>query len=276
MRNAAMFPDVNTGAGTIDFSIEGAVANIRLNWPAKRNAMRFAMWSEFPGVLDAIQGDPSVAVVVVSGAGDQAFASGADINELKSCLESPEKAAAYMAAAEAATEAIASCRLPMIAAIRGFCIGAGLEIAMACDFRLATSASSFGAPPAKLGANYSFASTKRLVDLVGTSTARKLLYTGLRMSAPQAASAGLVDYCGDEMERELKWFVDTLASNSPYSIRVAKQTLNEIQRGAFVESDSVKELRLNGFMHQDFREGIASFFEKRPPQFRRDAPHKRK
>lgn len=271
MTQDPIFRNANAGAGSIDVSIEGRWARVRINWPEKRNAMRFAMWSAFPQVLADIQDDPSIAVVVISGAGDQAFASGADINELKECLESPTKAAAYMSAAEAATDAISNCRLPVIAEIRGFCIGAGLEIAMACDFRLATSSSVFGAPPARLGANYSFASTRRLTALVGPGMARKMLFTALRIPADEALAVGLIDYCGEETERERERLVDILAANSPYSIDVAKRTMNEIERGAFEESGVIRALRLAGFAHEDFREGIEAFFEKRTPRFRRNA-----
>jgi enoyl-CoA hydratase/carnithine racemase len=264
-----MFPALDAGPGSIDLAIEEHLARIRINWPNKRNALRFAMLSEIPRVMEVVQHDPSVSVVVITGTGERAFAAGADIRELEACLGSPEKASAYLAAGEAAMEAIVSCPLPVIAAIRGYCIGAGLEIAMACDFRLATSLSVFGAPPAKLGANYSFGSTKRLVDLVGPGVARKILFTGAQLSADEALSTGLIDYRGIDIDSELNRIVDVIHANSPYSISVAKRTLNEIANGAVTESDAIKTLRLRGFANSDLREGIAAFLEKRPPRFRR-------
>jgi enoyl-CoA hydratase/carnithine racemase len=231
------------------------------------------MWASLANVFDDIRSDKSLSVVIVSGAGNRSFAAGADIGELAACLSHREKASAYIAIAERALSAISACPIPVVAAIRGYCIGAGLEIALACDFRLATSASEFGAPPAKIGANYAFESTKRLVNLVGPSWARRLLLTGRRLSAVEAHGIGLVDHCGQDIDTELSDLVGTLTTNSSYSIAVTKQTILELEYGATGESDAVRTLRLEGFSHPDLHEGVNAFLEKRTPRFRRgDCP----
>jgi enoyl-CoA hydratase len=255
-------------AGTVDFRIDGKIAYVTLNRPAKRNALRYSMWASLADHFRRIAREDGLVAAVIAGAGSTAFAAGADIKELATCLGDRTRTVAYMAMAEEALSALADCPLPVIAAIKGFCIGAGLEIAMACDLRLATIASRFGAPPAKLGANYSFDSTKRLLELVGPGLSRMMLYTGGQWSGPEAFSSGLIDLCSDDIDTALEQLIQTLSSNSPFSIKVAKQTIRDIERGLLVESRELRELRISGFAHGDLREGIASFLQKRTPNFR--------
>lgn len=164
--------------GSVDLVWSEPVAHIVINRPEKRNAVSLAMWKAIPYLISEISTNPRASVVIVKGAGTEAFAAGADITELEACMGSDERGAAYMDAVENAESALASCGLPVIAAIKGFCIGAGLEIAMACDLRMATDDSTFAAPPAKLGANYSHSSTRRLTELVGVAIRASMRCTG--------------------------------------------------------------------------------------------------
>jgi enoyl-CoA hydratase len=258
-----------TGKGTITLRREGRVARLGISSPAKRNAISLSMWEAFRGHLRDIAGDPGLAVVLVEGAGTESFASGADISELEACLGSEPKGRVYMEAVEAASEAISSCELPVVAAIRGYCIGAGLEVAMACDIRFATRDSLFSAAPAKMGANYSYSSTLRLVRLVGPARAKDILYSGRRLAATEAAEIGLVNVVAgrDRFDTELHEYIETLLANSQYSIRVAKRTLDEVARGVVLESETVRSLRARGFSHPDLREGVSAFRERRRPIF---------
>jgi enoyl-CoA hydratase len=260
---------VSQSVGSIDLNWSQSVARIVINWPEKRNAISFAMWQSIPKLVSEINSNPQASVVVIQGAGNEAFAAGADITELESCLGSLKKGQAYMDAVETAERALASCCIPVIALIKGYCIGAGLEIAMACDLRMATDDSVFAAPPAKLGANYSFESTRRLVELIGLAKAKDLLFTGRRLDAGEAWRIGLADYVASRemIDTEVDGYVQTLISNSQYSIRVAKVIIEEIRKGAIVESERIRSYRSAGFLHADIREGVAAFRQRRKPAF---------
>jgi enoyl-CoA hydratase len=257
--------------GSIDLIWSEPVARIVLNCPQKRNALSRSMWKAIPHLIAEISANQRASVVVVQGAGTEAFAAGANLVELEECLGSAEKGAAYMDAVENAENALISCGLPVIAAIAGFCIGAGLEIAMACDLRIATEDSTFAAPPAKLGANYGHGSTRRLVELVGVAKAKDMLFTGRQVSAEEAYRNGLVDYVvrREMFHNEVDRYIQTLLSNSLYSIQVAKLTIEDVRNGDASESLRVRSLRRGGFLHDDLREGISAFRERRKPSFQR-------
>ncbi|GGC77770.1 enoyl-CoA hydratase-related protein [Chelatococcus reniformis] len=262
-------PSSAANKGVVDATLSGRVYTVVLNWPEKRNAMCLDMWLSLPAIMERARADRRIAAIVIRGAGEQAFAAGADLDELRDCLGVHERAEAFMAAVEAATESIASCAVPTISRIRGFCIGAGVEIALACDIRIASNDSVFAAPPAKLGANYSYSSTRRLVQLVGPGQARDMLFTGRRLIAEDALRIGLLDrlVSPDDLDREVELYLETLLTNSAYSIWLAKQSLRAVADGEMRESEVIRALRVDGFMHPDLREGVTSFFQRRPPNF---------
>jgi enoyl-CoA hydratase/carnithine racemase len=262
--------ELGDSQGSIDLAWSDSVARIVINRPAKRNALSLAMWRTIPHVVTEINACPRASVVVVEGAGAEAFAAGADIGELEACMGSEERGAAYIEAVEQAEHAIASLGIPVVAVIRGFCIGAGLEIAMACDVRIATYDSIFAAPPAKLGANYSYASTRKLVELVGVAKAKDMLFTGRSLEATEAVRDGLVNDIAsrNSIDEKVAQYVKCLLMNSPYSIKVAKMTVEEIRRGILTESARVRWFRVAGFLHDDFREGVTAFRERRKPSYR--------
>jgi enoyl-CoA hydratase len=255
--------------GSIDLSWRKSIAQIEINRPLKRNALSLVMWEALSRCFSEISRAEHVTAVILRGAGEEAFAAGADILELESCVGSSELGERYMDVVERAESAIAECAAPTIAMIKGYCIGAGLEIAMACDLRIATEDSKFAAPPAKLGANYSHSSTRRLVELVRPSGAKDLLFTGRRVGAPEALRLGLIDkmVSRETIAGFVEDYVRTLAANSRYSIGVAKRTVEEVRDGATTESDHVRRLRSAGFSHPDMREGLAAFREGRKPQY---------
>lgn len=257
--------------GTIDLVLSEPVARIVINWPERQNSISLAMWETIPYLFAEISCNPRVATVIMQGAGDETFGAGEDIADLESCSGSKEWAQRYMGAVESADKAIMSCGLPVIAVIKGHCTGAGLEIAMACDLRIATNDSVFAASPARFGTNYSHNSTRRLVELVGAAKAKDMLFTGRQLDASEALRIGLAEYVEsrDTIDDVVEKYVQKLVSNSQYSIQVAKLTIEEIRDGAKTESDRVRLFRSAGFLHSDFHEGITALREHREPNYKR-------
>ncbi len=163
------------------------------NNPARRNATSLEMWQAIAAILDDFAADPAVRVVVMRGAGDKAFVSGADISQFEDQRANAEAAARYNAVAEGARVAMAALEKPLIAMIQGYCLGGGVAIAMAADMRFASEDSSFGIPAARLGISYGFGYLKKLVDLVGPAYAKEILLTARRFSAEEALQKGLVN-----------------------------------------------------------------------------------
>ena len=156
----------------------GAVSTLVLNRPAKRNAITLEMWQAVPAVLGELASDPDLRVLVVRGAGGQAFASGADISEFERVRSDRATARHYSRVVEAADRALAAFPRPTIAMIHGFCVGGGLEVALACDLRFADRAATFGITASRLGIIYGLTSTRRLASIVGPSHARDILFSG--------------------------------------------------------------------------------------------------
>lgn len=248
---------------------DGAVATLVLNRPAKHNAITFRMWQALPEVLHDLECDAHVRVVVVRGAGDRAFASGADIAEFPDVRTGPEAARRYSAAVDAAERALANFPRPTIALIHGFCVGGGLELALACDLRWASRTARFGITAARLGIVYSFRATRRLASVVGPSRARDLLYSGRLVDAGEAAAMGLVDrVCEpDRVEEETYAYARTLAERAPLTQRAAKLMLQHlVGEGEMTESD-LAALQDQAYESRDYQEGVAAFLARRPPRF---------
>ena len=172
----------------LELSIDDHVATLRINRPEKRNAMSVAMWRALPGLLAPLGSDPGVRVLVLTGA-EGTFCSGADISEIAGLSEGGDDTGLIVTAERALT----AFPKPVIAMIEGFCVGGGCQLALACDLRFAAEDARFGITPAKLGVVYPLSSTRRLVDLVGPSTAKFLLFSAELVDAGRALRTGLVD-----------------------------------------------------------------------------------
>lgn len=248
---------------------DGALARIVLNRPEKRNALSLAMWEAIPGLVAEATADTGIKFLLVQGADGGAFAAGADISEFETIFATAEGRARYLDAVHAAAQSIGSCAKPVIAKIVGDCIGGGVELALACDLRFASTESRFGITPAKLGIVYSLTSSKRLAELVGLSKAKDLLITGRLFDAAEARDLGLVDrLCApDGLEDEVQAYVDRIGALSQYSVRAAKAILRMISDGATDETPESRALRVEGFAGEDAREGIRAYMEKRKAKF---------
>jgi enoyl-CoA hydratase len=199
---------------------DGAIGWMIFNNPERRNALSLDMWQAMPVILDEFERDPAIRVVVLKGAGDKAFVSGADISQFEKQRSSAESIAQYDKIAEAANAKLQECRKPVIAMIRGFCIGGGVGVALQCDLRIAADSSRFGVPAARLGLGYRWAGVKKLVDLVGPSFAKEIFFTARHFSAAEALTMGLINRAVPEAELEsyVRSYCAMIAENAPLTM----------------------------------------------------------
>lgn len=245
------------------------IATLVLNRPDSHNAVRLGMYEALPDLLSSVDADADVKVLVVRGAGQKAFASGADISEFREVRANAETARAYNERVAAAERALEGLSKPTIAMVHGYCIGGGCGLALACDLRFADERASFGITPAKLGLVYSLDSTKRLVDVVGPSRAKWILMSGQRVDAERAHQIGLADEVvpTEDLEKLTYEFAELLCSRAQFSIRATKQIVTRILSGQTEDDEATRDLRNSSFDTDDYAEGVRAFLEKRPPTF---------
>ena len=246
-----------------------AVATVILNRPESHNAINVAMYGDLPDVVRSLDADPTVKVIVMRGAGTRSFASGADISEFEAERSDAVKAKAYNEKVAAAEHAIEELTKPSIAMIHGYCIGGGAGLALACDIRFADRAAKFAITPAKLGLVYSLESSKRMVDLVGPSRTKWILYSGQQIPADRAYELGLFDEVvdADDLEELTYGFADTVCSRAQFSVRAGKVMVDKVVAGQVRDDEASIDLRNSSFDTEDFTEGVQAFMAKRSPNF---------
>lgn len=257
--------------GTIRTRIEGAIGWLLIDNARRHNAMGLDMWRALPGAVDTLEREDAVRVIIVSGAGEQAFVSGADISEFDTVRASADGNSVYEEIVGGALDRLRRSTLPTIAAIRGFCMGGGLGIALACDLRYARDDARFAIPAARLGVGYTFAMTCDLVRAVGPANAREILYTARHYTAGEAERMGLVNRVLEAPVFSLSVMqtARTMAANAPLSLRTAKQAVaaaSAIHGGA--QAGEIAALVARCFESEDYAEGRKAFRDKRPPVFR--------
>jgi enoyl-CoA hydratase len=253
----------------IIFNVENNIAIVILNRPKALNALNSSLLNEFSGVLKKIANDKSIRVLVLTGAGDKAFVAGADINELAEC-----DALSGKHFSEAGHETIGRLNalpIPVIAAVNGYALGGGSEIALACDFIYAAENAMFGLPEITLGLIPGFGGTQRLPRLIGSNRAKELIFTGRMISAAEAENIGMVNrVCPSEtlLEETLKT-ASNIAEKGRVSLREAKQAINA---GMDVDLATGCNIEINAFSlcmaSIDAKEGTSAFLEKRTPNFK--------
>ncbi|HLF23656.1 MAG TPA: enoyl-CoA hydratase-related protein, partial [Burkholderiales bacterium] len=206
---------------------EGNIATVVFNRPKLRNAISLAMWGEIAAIANRLGDDDGVRAILFRGAGQEAFASGADISEFKENRKDKESALAYNKTVEAAEVAIRNCGKPTVAMIFGYCIGGGMAIALACDLRFGAEGSRFGIPAAKLGIVYDFDAVRQLADLIGPAYAKDILFSGRALHAEEALRIGLIQGLLPvaELETYTIEYLKRVAANAPLSVRGAKAQL---------------------------------------------------
>jgi enoyl-CoA hydratase/carnithine racemase len=246
------------------------VGLITFNQPEKRNAMSLEMWTGLGEILDEFREDDSVRVVILSGAGNKAFVSGADISQFEKNRSDANAQQEYERLAGVGRAKYANFPKPIIARIRGFCLGGGLAIAMQADLRIAAVDSQFGIPAAKLSIAYAPGSVKRLIDLVGPAHARMILYSARRIDGREAERIGLINQCvpAEELDEAVMSLARTISENAPLSVRASKMTINEMLKDESQRNmAALKEIGEICFNSADYKEGRTAFMEKRAPRF---------
>ena len=249
---------------------KGAVGHLVFNNPARHNALSLEMSMAAAEVMDDFLADDTVRVIVLSGAGGKAFVSGADISKFEKSRATKEQIEAYAKKGARFRTLLKDSAKPTIAMIRGYCLGGGLAVALNCDLRICSENSSFGIPAAKLGIGYPSERLGQLVELVGPSVAKDMMFTARRVPAPEALRLGIVNYvlAPDELEAFVENYANTIAGNAPLSIFAAKRGIDEYVKDADKRDLALCEKVVADCMgSQDYVEGRRAFMEKRKPAF---------
>lgn len=257
-------------AGSVRLEKEGALAWIVFDQPARRNAISAGMWRQIPEVARAVDEDPALRVVVLRGAGDEAFVSGADISEFEESRQGVG-AADYDAANARAFGALARIRVPVLAMIHGFCVGGGAALSLTADLRYAADDAVFAVPAARLGLGYSSAGLDALARVVGTPAAKEIFFTARRLRADEALRIGLVNavVAKSDLEGFVRKTAERIAENAPLTLRAAKLAFGELARPeAERDEAAVAEAIRACYASEDYGEGVRAFLEKRAPRFR--------
>jgi enoyl-CoA hydratase/carnithine racemase len=244
------------------------VATVTLDRPHALNAISRALAADLLRVCEDLTGRHEVWATIVSGAGERAFCAGADLKERRSL--SAEQRREHTRAIEAAAEALAALPMPTIAAIRGYALAGGAELAVACDLRVAASDAILGFPEVKIGIFPGAGGVLRLPAIVGGGAARDLLYTGRQVAADEAYRLGLVDrlVAPGSVLAEAGALATSIGANAPLAVRAIKQGLRESPGASYGEARTiVNQLRATLDDTADYEEGLAAFAEKRPPRF---------
>jgi enoyl-CoA hydratase len=250
--------------------VESGVGWITFNQPSKHNAVSYDMWTAIPEICDAFSDDPSVRVVVMKGAGEKAFVSGADISEFEEKRGSAGDIAVYEQATGAANAALRSLEKPLIAMIRGYCIGGGLGLSLSADLRIASDDAQFAVPAAKLGLGYGYSGIKELMNIVGPSFAKEIFFTARRFDASEARTMGLVNRVvpSADLETATRSYAEMIAGNAPLTVKAAKAAVNEGSKDPEARDIPLVDAMVTAcFASEDYKEGRRAFMEKRKPQF---------
>lgn len=256
---------------TIILEKRDGVAKITLNRPQVLNAINGEMISELSTVLKDIREDETIKVVVITGAGEQAFSVGADISMLKEIRGPAEVRPLIRTAVDEVVQAVANLEKPVITSVNALALGGGCELAMACDIVIAAENARFGQPEINLGVLPGWGGMSRLAQIVGIHKAKELVFTGDMISARDAERLGLVNKAVplDKLEATVNEIVNKLLNKSPIALKLAKEAIN---RGINIDISTALSRDIETFClcfnTEDAKEGITAFLEKRKPVFK--------
>jgi enoyl-CoA hydratase/carnithine racemase len=249
----------------------GQVGWIVFDQPAKHNAISDAMWRGIAPAMARFDADPEVRCIVFRGAGSEAFAAGADISEFEQNRAERLSVTKYDDLLDQVLHSIQDSRKPSVAMIHGFCLGGGVEVALACDLRYCGQSAQFGIPAAKLGLAYNVEGHKRLIETVGHARAREIMFLGRRYSAAEAFDIDLVHriFPDGQLEAEVGRIVETLAENAPLAIANSKTLIEEyVKSSGAPDAELMRAAMERCAKSADYEEGRKAFMEKRKPQFK--------
>lgn len=264
-------PEYRSETDRVEAWLSGRALHIRFNNPAKHNALSVDMWEAVPPLLRLADADDRVRLVVFSGAGGKAFVSGADISQFEDMRAAREAVRHYEAMAETTLMSIHDFAKPTLACIRGWCIGGGVNVAISCDIRIATTDSVFAIPAARLGLGYRYSAMKNLVDLVGPGCAKDLFFTARRIDGVEAKAMGLVTRAcpPDGLDALLAEYSESIGDNAPLTIMAGKAITREILKASpDLDREMCASLIRACFESEDYTEGRTAFMEKRRPVFK--------
>lgn len=255
--------EINT---TIDHK---GIATVTLSNPTRMNAMQLSMWQALRDTVQKLSADEQVRILILRGAGDTAFVSGADISEFNTLRSTPEDVAFYDECVEAAEAAIGICTKPVIAAISGVCYGGGLGIALSCDLRFATPEARFCLPAGKLGLGYGLEDVRRMHRILGSANATELLLTAKAYQNQEALNLGLVHACAEDVFSHAQQVAERVAGFAPLTLRSVKMALQHLGGVVGAPSEQAITQAISAcFNSEDYAEGRQAFAEKRTPQFK--------
>jgi len=255
------------GAGTVHVESDDAIAWVTISNPARRNALSISMMGMLAESLRRLDADPDVRVIVVRGDGTDAFAAGADITEFEAQQTSAEARQSADRTVAGLFDILATSATPVVAMIHGYCLGAGMAIALAADIRIADDDSRFAIPAARLGIGYPLSLTHALVSAAGSGMAAEILFTGRMLAAGEALSAGLVNRLlpSHALEAATRDLAGSIAANAPLSVHAAKAAIRAVADPA--RREAAEALVAACAVSADAREGQRAFSEKRRPRF---------
>jgi enoyl-CoA hydratase len=260
--------DTTTAATDLLYEVRDGIGRITFNRPQARNALTFPMYERLAEICEAANSDDSLKVLILTGAGDKAFASGTDINQFRA-FKTPEDAIAYESRIDRVLGKLEQCRVPTIAAITGACAGGGAGIAACCDLRVGTKTAKFGFPIARtLGNCLSMSNVSRLAGLIGPARVKDVIFTARMVGAEEAAAIGLLTEVVEDLpalEKRAEELAKLIAGHAPLTLRAIKEALRRLQHR--LSREEGEDLILMCYMSNDFREGMDAFLNKRPPQW---------
>ena len=256
--------------GRILHHVEGPLGFIVIDHPERRNAVSAEMWGALADAAERLDADPAVRVLVLRGAGEVAFVSGADISEFESRRSGGTAAQVYEQGTQRAFGTLAAVSKPVVAMIHGFCVGGGMATALAADLRYCADDAVFAIPAARLGLGYHAGGIEALTALVGPSTAKEIFFTARRYRAEDALRLGIVNavFPKAELEARVREIAGQIAANAPLTIRSVKRISRELAREPGQQDrDAIRDSIQRCFDSEDYKEGVRAFLEKRAPKF---------
>jgi enoyl-CoA hydratase/carnithine racemase len=257
-------------SGRIRGEKDGPIGFLIVDHVERRNALDDAMWLDIPTVIRRLDEDPQVRVIVLRGAGEQAFVSGADISQFTQ-LRMGEAALAYDASNTAAFAALSSAHKPVISMIHGFCIGGGVAISVCADLRYAADDAVFAVPAARLGLGYPLVGVEALIQLLGVARAKELFFTARRFDASEALRMGLLNevFPKAELEKRVRAIALMIADNAPLTLRAVKRAAFELAKPESRRDHTAAVAAvMDCFVSEDYAEGVRAFLAKRKPEFK--------